>query len=273
MHNVKNKKTSQQGFTLIELSIVLLVVSILTSTLLQFIAEQSKERSFSVTNDKLEQIDAALIAHLNAHGYLPCPAKRGTALESSDFGVATNCLSAVDADVIEVTSDTVEENVRIGDLPTRNLGLPDDFMFDAWQRRITYAVVVDLAKEEYAYNDYVTDQENGVIQILDAGSFQIPQAPATCSSDTSTCPVIAYLFLSHGSDGKGAYNRIGGLYDNACGASLDSENCDYIDPDEDHIFVDSFINDGEVVAKYFDDIVIWKENRLARRQANIYVLP
>ncbi|TVO62453.1 MAG: type II secretion system protein [Denitromonas halophila] len=107
----------QAGFTLAELAIVLLILTVLAAALVvPFSARLAAERR-DQTATMLDNIHAALIGYAIVHGRLPCPSTRKNPLDArygeEEFDAATNnCV---------VTTE--------GMLPWRTLGLP---AFDAW---------------------------------------------------------------------------------------------------------------------------------------------
>ncbi|HQU88163.1 MAG TPA: type II secretion system protein [Denitromonas sp.] len=107
----------QTGFTLAELAIVLLILTVLAAALVvPFSARLGAERR-DQTATMLDNIQAALIGYAIVHGRLPCPSTRKNPLDArygeEDFDAATsNCVISTE-----------------GMLPWRTLGLP---AFDAW---------------------------------------------------------------------------------------------------------------------------------------------
>ena len=145
-------------------------------------------------------------------------------------------------------------------MPTRSLNLPDNYMYDGWLDRFSYAVIADLAVSSGMFNDYSTSTTTGVIQILDANGTQV--------TDTASDTVVAYAIISHGKDTKGAITRAGQM-PIVCGATTkDDENCD-----GDDVFVDARIADSTIPANYYDDIVRWKVRHFMaplKGDANLY---
>ena len=64
----------QQGFTLVELAIVLVIVALLTSGLMMGITAQRKSADNSDAQRQLENIREALLGFAMTNGRLPCPA-------------------------------------------------------------------------------------------------------------------------------------------------------------------------------------------------------
>lgn len=112
--------TRAGGFTLIEVAIVTVVLTLLLGGLLIPLAAQVDQRRYAETRKSLEEIKDALIGFAQVNGRLPCPA--------GPDGIARtpNC-------------DSIYED----DLPWRTLGVAPA---DAWGQRFRYAVAHSLVQ-------------------------------------------------------------------------------------------------------------------------------
>lgn len=122
------------GFTLIEMAVVLLIVTLLLGGLLVPLSTQIEQRKISETQKLLEDAKEALIGFALANGRLPCPASANSNGQES-FAAGG---SAVDGKC---------SNFFDGFLPAATLGFtPVDsngYAIDGWglaQNRIRYAV-------------------------------------------------------------------------------------------------------------------------------------
>lgn len=128
------------GFTLAELAIVLVIISLLLTGVWVPLSTQQDWRNFSDSQKALEQAQEALLGFAAANGRLPCPASPGSA------GQEAFCLAASGA-CSETTA--IQAHGRCarftnGLLPGASLGLrPVDTAgnaVDAWNTPIRYAV-------------------------------------------------------------------------------------------------------------------------------------
>ena len=121
---------SQRGFTLAELAIAIVVISLLMSGGFVSIAAQQDIRNISTTKRSLDDAREALLGYAAAHERLPCPAI-STSNGREDPDGSGPCTA-------NPGSSTV------GYLPAATLGLsPTDsagFLIDAWGNRIRYTV-------------------------------------------------------------------------------------------------------------------------------------
>ncbi|MBL8714125.1 MAG: type II secretion system protein [Alphaproteobacteria bacterium] len=71
---MRGKKNHKSGFSLIELSIVMVIAGILLSAFLQFYSVSQKAAKYETTKQRLRDIKTALTHYVILNGHLPCPA-------------------------------------------------------------------------------------------------------------------------------------------------------------------------------------------------------
>lgn len=232
--------TQQNGFSLVELSVVLSIIAVLIGASIILTNKQLLTNQLNHSHDKLEAISEAIQQHLALSGDMPCPAPFNAALSSATFGVSTVCADAA------VAGETIDiDNIRIGTVPTRSLNIPDDYMFDAWDMRITYAVVKELAT--IGSFDGYTIPATSVITIND--KYAVAQLDTTNNVDT-----VAYILISHGKDKAGARNKTGTTTNTCADTNLDDENCGH----DDAVFISTPPQTQTTGASYTDDITFWQ---------------
>lgn len=223
------------GFTLVELSIVIIIVGLLTAGGLAVGASMVERASYIDTQKLIKQLQRSVKDFYIVNGHLPCVASLEDAPGSAAFGVANpDCATSVA--VPSGTFRTGAPAVRVGMVPVRTLGLPDSAASDKYGNRITYAVSE---------------------QLTDANQFG-SQAGGITVWDMNDNPVLsdaAFYIGSPGRDRKGAYNYATGNVDVACGTSdnLDVESCEFSNA----IFRDAPFNNGDVEGLFFDDLTAW----------------
>src|SRR5689334_11149177 len=120
LSSTMSKKISRyQGFTLVEMAVVLVILGLLLSTLLIPLSAQIDQRNYAETREQLDEIREALIGYGASHGYLPCPAV--SASNGSEDRSANTCTG----------------NKRVGFLPWAELGVPK---LDSWGHLYRYSV-------------------------------------------------------------------------------------------------------------------------------------
>jgi len=239
MHK-KNK--IRMGYTLMELSVVLVIISLLTAGGLSLGTGMVNQAAHIDTRKILDQVNQSLRDYFVVNGRLPCVASLTTATTDSSFG--KELVDAGDSlcdDWATVPAGTSRVNmgggvyVRVGMLPARTLGLSDRAAADKYGNRILYAVTEKLT------NPAEISSNVGAIVVNDMnGNAILTEA--------------AYFVASLGKDHKGAYSYQSGQLFGACSpvAELDAQNCD-----NNGVFRDAPFNNGEVANRFFDDQVRW----------------
>jgi type II secretory pathway pseudopilin PulG len=124
-----------RGFTLAELAIAFLVMSLVLGGLIATYAAQNAARQLAETQRTLENAREALIGFALRHGRLPCPASNAaTGIENR------RPLAQAETCAVCATTDGFCE----GMLPALTLGIgptdPQGYLVDAWGNRVRYAV-------------------------------------------------------------------------------------------------------------------------------------
>lgn len=175
----------QRGFSLIELAIVLVIVTLLIGGLAVPLSAQIQARRVAETHKTLAEATDAIVGYAMTHPatplnsrFLPCPDINGDGKEDRTAGACSS----------------VSGTVSSGYLPWVDLGVASQ---DAWGNRLRYAVVATLADNNTGFS---------------TASRTPPDPLVFCS--TSTCSAaspdvannLASVVVSHGPNGRGALN-------------------------------------------------------------------
>lgn len=248
-------RTSQQvrgtqGFTLLEMTIVLAIMSIVAISLVAMFSATLQRIQTRQTVSRMEAIQNALYEYRIAFNRLPCPADATLAITNSNFGYeAANpgeCTGGAPAANFSQVPVAGAQDAREGMVPVKSLGLSDDYAIDGWGRRFLYAVSKDITA-------------NGAFSIISmydtSDRMSVLNAEGTVKS-TLACEVL----VSMGANGHGAYGRNGGATRINAGSTNLSEldNCDCAagSPGFNGVFVqkDVTTNPNDVTDS-FDDFV------------------
>jgi len=221
------------GFTLIELAIVLVIVTILIGGLAVPLSTQMKARQFAQTRAEIEAAREALIgyARLNrtpaSRPYLPCPDITGDGREDR---TGTACTSATGN----------------GLLPWIDLGLTGQ---DAWGNRLRYAIHPDSANSNVGFTD------SPASPIPSASLIHLCVSRLCGDATPDVAGNVILVVSSNGPNGRGALNanKSWGQFNAAPVSADEQENLD-----EDLKFVSrppnrTQFDDGGA----FDDVVGW----------------
>jgi prepilin-type N-terminal cleavage/methylation domain-containing protein len=265
------------GFTLIELSVVLFIVSLLMVGLLGPVATQIEARERQQTIDTMNNIMESLYGFAIINRYLPCPDTDGDGLENGTVTPGTGTCPAATGD---------------GWLPWRTLGL--SIQGDVWGNRFKYQVNTP---------DYTTiddgicgDGTGGTISDLDlcqptaaAAAITIntrgdnPVTLATIESKFSFSMTTraAAVVVSHGRNSLGATTVLGVTLTATTAGTDENENDDA--NTNTNFYSRTFSegaagctddnNEANFLCAY-DDIVMWiSPNILMNRMIKAEVLP
>lgn len=224
-------KKAQSGYTLVELSIVVIIISLLTASGLAVGASMVERAAYIDTRKVIDQLHQSLKDYYVVNGRLPCAARMNVAPGASNFGAETDCAAPAVAGVQQ------DGGVRIGAVPTRALGLSDSAAGDKFGSRLVYAVTAELA---VAGN---FGAGNGAIIVRDADNNVVISN-------------AAFFIASPGKDRKGAIvHTTGNASGNACSPSshLDVHNCTLTS----RTFREAPFNNGDVGNRFFDDVIAW----------------
>lgn len=188
-----------QGFTLLEMSVVLAIIGIVSVSLVTAFSVALQKIQFQQTQVKMERIQKALYEYRLAFNRLPCPADATHAITNVNFGTEAanpgSCTGGVPAANFAQTPVVGDQDARAGMVPTKTLHLPDDLAFDGWGRRFMYVVSRDItATGAFAIVSTYDTRER--ITINDA-------------QNTAKSEIICQALISFGPNGHGAYNRVG----------------------------------------------------------------
>jgi len=170
---------TDRGFTLVELSIVVVLMGMMLTLGMAAINAQRAQMAISATQKKQEIIREALVAYLRQNRRLPCPdltvPPNGTGDDdrATPGNVATSC-----------TGDT-------GVLPYGELGLGRDIALDGWEDYQTYKVSNPLWTVSTSFS-----QGN-------PGGFTISDRNTAGTASVTVNGAVVAL-ISHGINGLGA---------------------------------------------------------------------
>lgn len=247
--------TPQSGYTLIQMSISLLVLGIIVGSFIQVYSLYKQTQSSITTRENIDTIISKIQSYKQGYGFYPCPAPINVARDNAGYGVPTDYATYANATTYPVGTCTngicierstrtisgVTPRVRVGAIPFRQLQMDEETTFDGYGSRIWYAVTEDMC------NITTFDETRGGINIVNERDE--PQInPAGSAS---------FIVFSAGPNKIGAYSKYGQL-SSACNNTLDSGNCrDVSNPaqtDLEATYVSSYTANTNSAAVY-DDIV------------------
>lgn len=233
------------GFTLVEIAIVLLIVTLLLTGLVPTISSQIEQRQRNETSKQLDEIRDALLGFVLANGRLPCPASAtSNGIESPPGGGVC-------------TSNPYPND---GLVPAATLGITltdsQGFALDGWSNRIRYAVTIK--------NGSAFTTNNGMQAI---GMGTLSPNLNVCSSATGINAVNCGTATSLTNNAVAVIYSVG---KNTTAAGIDEAANLNGDP----VFVSHVPSNAGAPNGEFDDIVTWiSPNILFNRMVTAGKLP
>lgn len=210
------------GFTLVELSIVLIIVALLASGLMLGLSSQRTLRDNADARQQLDEAKEALLGFAITNGRLPCPA---------DPTLTNNGAGQEDR-----PNSSSPCNRQHGVLPWTTLGIQE---LDPWGQRLTYfasskftAALPAGAQASFTLDTGVFPNNSGTANILDNSGGN------TIAAD------LPAVIVSHGSRAAGGYQSTGNQVAGASGDEQENADADF-----------SFIS--HTPSDTFDDQVAW----------------
>lgn len=248
---MKTSYPQQQGFTLVELAIVLVIVGVLLGSFIGSLASRIETTQRNDVKKQLEDIKTAILGFASAEGRLPCPATTTGGGEEQPVG-GGNC------------------NIQHGFVPGRTLGLSgaynlDGLLLDVWGNPLRYSVT-DANTDSFT--------TSGVGGIKDLGMAALAPDLVICDGDSTsgaTCQggpntVIEnapFILLSLGKDGNVFVTNLAPNSDQgenagevAVAANAAGENLAYT-VGNNRAFVSKEFSAVGSTAGQFDDLIVW----------------
>lgn len=107
-------KPAQRGYTLLELTLTLLILGVLGIVLLRWSSSLHSERQYQAQRDLLQRADDALVAHAVGKARLPCPAAAADGIERCD-GRASGPLPWLTLGLPDARAASIQYSVLSGD--------------------------------------------------------------------------------------------------------------------------------------------------------------
>lgn len=191
------QKNHRRGFTLMELSIVLLVLSLIAGSVMTIITQNVRVAKQRELQEKLTRIQDALLLYRKKNNRLPCPADVTQAMSAANFGVEGATPADCDAGTPAANFTNGVESIYGGGLPVKTLNLSLQDAFDPWGNHFFYAVDKLITASGSPFITYpITHTTIGNMAVLDVNYSAITQR-------------ALYVVLSHGENGHGAYGQNG----------------------------------------------------------------
>lgn len=245
----KNKLKS--AYSLLELSIVIIIISILISGALSVSMTGVNNAKVRVTKDRMQEIYKAMGNFLIANRRLPCPASL-RALEATDVNYGVEGGASCVGDGIY---STISTGVVYGAVPVSTLGLSNEFAKDAFDSKIVYMVdpnftIIAPADADFSMVNFGSATSTAIITIA--------EVPASSAQIITTDAIV--VLISYGANKAGAFNPNASTQNPRSSDANEMEN-DIADAGvggADNADFDNEIISAAPNSDSFDDIILYK---------------
>lgn len=238
-----------QGFSLVEMAIVLVILGFVMGALLLPLQAQRNQLFQSQTENTLETAKKSLLGYAQKNGRMPCPATNsGTSVFPDDSSVSNpdasgTCIS------------------QLGYLPAATLGMqPTDaegYAVDAWNNRIMYAVT-QFSNGGAATPDFTTSSLTDGMNVV--GIARLAPDLRVCNSATG---ITATNKCSGGTEANYLINNaVAVIYSLGATGSLASGGADEnvnpkVPTSPKSVFVSHGVTASTVANGEFDHLITW----------------
>lgn len=260
LNRAKIALSCQKGMTLIDLSIALVVISLVAYPLVGEYHRYMRDKTEAEATEKMALANAAIDKFYLKVGRYPCPADIELAPGDPNYGL--ELFDNVQGFCVDVGGTLLNDPTQFtqGMVPFKTLSLPESDAYDPWHSRIVYAVTAYMASTSFDEDDYydpaVTTSKPYLLvdgfyspfaeDYLDTTTYatgdlamlggQMYQAVSDTTGNPPPDPTYwimlsgnvapatndqtHYIIVSHGPNRVGAYNRDGTVTDACATGSL-----------------------------------------------------
>ncbi|MCC7304782.1 MAG: prepilin-type N-terminal cleavage/methylation domain-containing protein [Alphaproteobacteria bacterium] len=226
---LKKLTLANRGFTLIEMSIVIMLLGIAVAAFAPLYKLYQQKKAADITEKNISFVAGSIGGFRGVNGRYPCPASLTALRGDPNYGredctgptTAPGTFDPVRGIWVERSLRSINYTspfagpqapgfpvVRVGFVPFRHLNMREDQAYDGYGGRILYVVT------EHLTNDVTFRPNEGGIEILDENNASAINPPRSAH----------FLVLSAGENQGGAYKANGIRL--ACPAGREALNCD-----------------------------------------------
>jgi prepilin-type N-terminal cleavage/methylation domain-containing protein len=251
----------KKGYTLVELSIAILIISLLMAGVFSMLTGSINNSKATLTTQRVNQIYKSMGTYLMVNKRLPCPAsiltsKIDNIAYGQEVGTGAGCVGA------GVYQSSTSGNLFFGGVPIKALNLSSEYAEDGYGNKLNYFI-----DRRFTYNfvnpgSPTSDSFGTLSSVSNIITVQEKQANATFS--TLSTDVIFFLF-SGGFNGFGSFST-----DNATQNALATDDAKFSEDIENQVtnfnnavspptasFNNVFITNS-YVSDEFDDVSLYK---------------
>ena len=177
----------KKAFSLIELSIAIIVISVVITGILSVVGVNKNNSNIKITNDRIKVINRALGEFVRVNKRLPCPASiKAIKITDATYGAEGTAAGTCTAGTgVYLSTATGATKMVYGMVPTKTLGLSSDYGEDNFGNKIAYIVDKDYTSsttfstastviigQKYVNGALTTDVANAIYALVSYGANQ-----------------------------------------------------------------------------------------------------
>jgi prepilin-type N-terminal cleavage/methylation domain-containing protein len=263
----KNTKNNKTAYSLLELSIVILIIAILISGAMSMSVGTLNNAKNKATQDKIAEIYKAIGNFLLANRRLPCPASLKK-IRNTDADYGSEVVNCSGPGVYQSSTST---NLIYGAVPVKALGLSNDMAEDAFENKIVYMIDkrFGIAADVVLNISNITFATSASTNII-----TVKEKPAGVEQVASIDAIL--LLISQGANKSGAFNNNNNTQNTRStdAAELNNDITAFIDGTPSTATFDNIIMASSDNSEIFDDIVFFKtRNQIVNNFNAMFLIP
>jgi type II secretory pathway pseudopilin PulG len=201
----------KKAYSLLELSISLAIIATVLSAGFSMISGSSMLAKRKDTEKRMNIIEKAIASYAAIYDRIPCPADLNLADNNANSGIENCCYNCSNLSSYHVTSPPSSPTAftgnntyyTVGTVPYVTLGLPKEYLVDAWGNKFIYSATLALSGK-ISTNTYGTPAIANLnyLETANMGLITVKDSQATIRTNNAS-----YVLMSAGNNGLGAYPR------------------------------------------------------------------
>ena len=256
----KNKK----AYTLVELSITILIISLLMAGVFSFATGSINNAKSALTTQRMDEIYKSMGTYLMVNKRLPCPASiLNSKINDSSYGQEVGAGAGCEGAGV-YKSSIANSNLFFGGVPIKALNLSSEYAEDGYGNKFNY--IIDR-RFTYNFRNVGSTLVNGIqTDNLNAESFGTVASALnvitvkekqTSNSLTVLSNNAIFVLSSAGENGLGAFNAETGIQ-NIVSTEIEEKDNQLPQSPESPTAFDNIFVVNSFGSENFDDIVVYK---------------
>lgn len=190
----------KKAFSLIELSIAIIVVSVVITGIVAVSTVSKNNSNVKITNDRINRVNQALGEFVRVNKRLPCPASiKAIKITDTTYGTEGTAAGTCTAGTgVYLSTATGATKMVYGMVPTKTIGLSSEYGEDSFGNKIAYIVDKDYTSsttfatattgiigQKYVNGALVTDVGNAIYALVSYGANQSSAFSAKASAQNA----------------------------------------------------------------------------------------